>query len=149
MYHATHLGNRTLALAIPASLMAKQQQQQAVASYCHMYLSIWRCPFISLIIWCLLNFTFLQSGHYLASFNMNSFHFLSHPNHNEIQTKCCTNIKSACAFVCMCLSKQFLKTLAGMFCFFIFQDTPSAAKSSKLVRVTMPVFWVGLTSFPK
>lgn len=146
MYHATHLGNRTLALAIPASLMAKQQQQQAVASYCHMYLSIWCCPFISLIIWCLLNFTFLQSGHYLASFNMNP---LSHPNHNEIQTKCCTNIKSACAFVCMCLSKQFLKTLAGMFCFFIFQDTPSAAKSSKLVRVTMPVFWVGLTSFPK
>lgn len=149
MYRATHLGDRTLALAIPASLMAKQQQQQAVASYCHMYLSIWRCPFISLIIWCLLNFTFLQSGHYLASFNMNSFHFLSHPNHNEIQTKCCTNIKSACAFVCLCLSKQFLKTLAGMFCFFIFQDTPSAAKSSKLVRVTMPVFWVGLTSFPK
>lgn len=144
MYHATHLGNRILALAIPAFLMTKQQQQQAVALHCQMYLSSWHCPFISLIDWCLLNFSFL-----LASFNMNSFLFLSHPNHNEIQTKCCTNIKSACAFVCMCLSKQFLKTLAGMFCYFSFQDTPSAAKSSKLVRVTMLVFWVGLTSLPK
>lgn len=149
IHHATHLGKRTLALAIPATIVAKQQQQQAVASYCCIHLFSWHCPFISLMIWGLLSFTLLKSDHHLSSFNTVSFRFPSHPDHNEVQKYSVVQTKSACACVCVCLSEWILKTLASMFCYFGFQDTPSATKSSKSVRATRSVFGVGLMSFPK